>query len=129
MDSGTYRGLEKDLEQSVAVMTDDRYNRIELNSGLPQGFICEDGAPLPYEMLSTGTKDVLAIALRLSMANHFLKDADGCLIMDDPLVDLDPKRQEKASELIKGFAEKKQAVLFTCHPSHAELLGGHQVTL
>jgi len=49
--------------------------------------------------------------------------------MDDPLVDLDPDRQSKAAEAIKDFAEDKQLILLTCHPSHAKLLGGHQIEL
>lgn len=129
MDSDTYRDLKKDLEQYVAVMTNNRYSKVELDEGLPQGFLRSDGGLLPYELLSAGTKDVLALALRLAMSNHFLKDSDGFLIMDDPLVDLDPERQKNAAELLKTFAENKQILLFTCHPSHAELLGGHQIML
>lgn len=80
-------------------------------------------------MLSIGTRDVLSLALRLSMANHFLKEANGFLIMDDPLVNLDPDRQKKAAEVLKEYAKHKQMVIFTCHPSHAELLGGHPIKL
>jgi len=72
---------------------------------------------------------VLALALHLSMANHFLKEADGFLIMDDPFVDLDPDRQKRAAELINRFAEEKQMLIFTCHQSHADLLGGNQIVL
>jgi len=65
----------------------------------------------------------------LVMAEHFLKDADGFLMMDDPLVDLDPERQNRAAETLKSFAEKKQFLIFTCHPSSAALLGGHLINL
>jgi len=41
--------------------------------------------------------------------------------MDDPLVDLDPHRQELAAGVLSGFAEEKQLILFTCHPAHASL--------
>ena len=63
------------------------------------------------------------------MANYFLEDSDGFLIMDDPLVDLDPKRQKKTAELLKTYAKDKQIVLFTCHPQHADLLGGYKITI
>jgi uncharacterized protein YhaN len=49
--------------------------------------------------------------------------------MDDPLVNMDPARQEKAAELIKEYASNKQVLIFTCHPRHAELLGGNQIKL
>jgi len=49
--------------------------------------------------------------------------------MDDPLVDLDPDRQSKAADAIKDFAENKQLILLTCHPTHAKMLGGNQIKL
>ena len=49
--------------------------------------------------------------------------------MDDPLVNLDPQRQEKAVELIKEFSKEKQILIMTCHPSHAELFGDNVVNL
>ncbi len=128
MDSGIYDDLKNDLEKLVSALTNGRYEQVELKEGLPKGFI-RDGELLTYELLSAGTKDVLAMALRLSMASHFLKNADGFLIMDDPLVDLDPERQKKAAELLRKYAEEKQILIFTCHPSHAELLEGHQIML
>ncbi|MDO8724602.1 MAG: AAA family ATPase [Candidatus Methanoperedens sp.] len=129
MNSGLYDELKNDLEKFVSALTNGRYAQVELEEGLPQGFIRDDGELLTYELLSAGTKDVLAMALRLSMAGHFLKNADGFLIMDDPLVDLDPERQKKAAELLRKYAEEKQILIFTCHPSHAELLEGHQIML
>ena len=47
-----------------------------------------------------GTKVGLGLALRLAMSKYFLEGSDGFLIMDDPLIDLDPERQEAASEYI-----------------------------
>jgi uncharacterized protein YhaN len=44
-------------------------------------------------------------------------------------VNLDPGRQQGAAEVIRGFAEGRQVILFTCHPAHAKLLGGNQVEL
>ena len=49
--------------------------------------------------------------------------------MDDPLVDLDPERQAAAAEAIREFAASRQTIVFTCHPAHAELLGGDPVRL
>jgi len=49
--------------------------------------------------------------------------------MGDPLVNMDPARQEKAAELMKEYASNKQILIFTCHARHAELLGGNQIKL
>lgn len=129
MDISTYQELERDIEKYLSAMTGKRYSKIKMEEGLPQGFIRDDGKVLFHELLSHGTKDVLGLALRLSMSKHFLRDADGFLIMDDPLVNLDPDRQKKAVEIINEYAEQKQILIFTCHPSHAELLGGHKILL
>ena len=129
MDSNTYKGLTGDLERYVVSMTENRYAQIDMEESIPRGFVRQDGVILPYDLLSAGTRDVLALSLRLAMANHFLMDANGMLMLDDPLVDLDPRRQEKAAEAFRIFAEQKQVIIFTCHPHHAELLGGHRIEL
>ena len=129
MDSNTYKGLAGDLERYVVSMTENRYAQIDMEESLPRGFVRQDGVTLPYDLLSAGTRDVLALSLRLAMANHFLMDANGMLMLDDPLVDLDLRRQEKAAEAFRDFAEQKQVIIFTCHPHHAELLGGNRIEL
>jgi DNA repair protein SbcC/Rad50 len=129
MDSNTYKGLVTDLEQYVVLMTENRYAQIDMEESMPKGFIRQDGVILPYDLLSAGTRDVLALSLRLAMANHFLMDANGMLMLDDPLVDLDPRRQEKAAEAFGAFAKNKQVIVFTCHPHHADLLGGNRIEL
>ncbi|MBW2000638.1 MAG: hypothetical protein JRJ29_22095, partial [Deltaproteobacteria bacterium] len=73
--------------------------------------------------------DILGLALRLAITKLFLGDRENFVIMDDPLVDLDPDRQALAAEAIKDFAESKQVILLTCHPSHAKLLGGSLIEI
>ncbi|MDP2207782.1 MAG: SMC family ATPase [Bacteroidota bacterium] len=129
LDIGTYEGLENDIGKYVAVMTGDRYSDIEMDGSLPKGFVRKDGKILPVEFLSGGTMDVLGLAIRLAIAKYFLGSSDGFLVMDDPLVDLDPQRQKKAAEIIFNFAMNKQTIIFTCNPEHAELLGGNILQL
>jgi len=129
MDTSTYEGFHSDVANYIAKMTDKRYSNIEMDESLPAGVNRSDGELITYENLSRGTQDVLSIALRLAMVDKYLKDKEGFLILDDPFVDLDPKRQELAANAIKDFAKDKQVILFTCHPSHAELLGGNKIQL
>lgn len=129
MDTGTYKGLEDDVTSYVAAITNNKYTKIKMEESLPQGFIRSDGKTIVYDLLSHGTKDALCLALRLSMASHFLKEAKGFLAMDDPLVNIDPSRQKKAAEVLREFAKEKQVIIFTCHPNHAQLLGGNQIML
>ncbi len=129
LDGDTYGGLEADLEGYVSEMTDGKYSDVSMEESLPRGFVREDGILIPTDLLSTGTKDVLALALRLSMARHFLSDSDGFLVLDDPLIDLDPERQARAARILRVFAGDRQTLIFTCFPTHADLLGGNLIRL
>lgn len=48
----------------------------------------------------------IGLAVRLAMDRCFLGTADGFLILDDPLVDMDPDRQAAAAKVIGEFVRK-----------------------
>jgi len=129
IDQGTFEGLRKDVEDMIERLTGKRYRSVAMEESLPQGLVRDDGQILTHELLSVGTRDDLALAIRLAMAKQFLGESDGFILMDDPLVDLDPDRQQAAAELLRAFAGGKQLLIFTCHPPHADRLKGKMVTL
>lgn len=86
--------------------------------------ITEEGNALNFEQLSAGTKDIVALAVRLAMADYYLEDKKGFLLYDDPLIEMDPERQKAAADVIRKAAERFQSVLFTCHPGMCELFPG-----
>lgn len=129
IDDDTYSGMRKSLEYYVSKITDKRYEEISMEGWLPKGVLRDDKKILPIDFLSIGTRDMLLLSLRLSMSNYFLKEADGFLMMDDPLVNLDPNRQLRAGELLRDFARDKQVIIFTCNPEHAELLKGNTIDI
>ena len=108
------------LSAYIRETTGNRYKDIRLDEVLPQGLVRGDGSTLPCSLLSAGTQDSFALSLRLAMAEYFLADMEGFLILDDPLVDLDPERQKLAAGALTRFARSKQLILFTCHPRHAD---------
>lgn len=122
-DTDTFNGLKNTLVTYTGAMTSGRHTEIDMPNKMPSGFKRKDGLTLGYDLLSSGTKDVLALSLRLAMTGYFLQTTEGFMIMDDPLVDLDPVRQANAAQVIKKFAEKTQVIVFTCHPGHAALFG------
>jgi exonuclease SbcC len=124
-----YAGFRSELEKQVSALSRGKYGRADLTDALPALFERRDGVSVPYDWLSAGTKDAFALALRLAMASHFLGASDGFLLIDDPLVNMDPERQKTAAAMLCGFAADKQVVVFTCHPAHAELLGGNRIEL
>lgn len=120
-DQETFTGYENMFNSYSERLTAGKYAMASMEEPLPEGFIRSDGSVLPYSLLSTGTKDVFSLALRLTMAEYFLDGQQGFLIMDDPLVDLDPNRQKLAAELLSDFSQRAQLIIFTCHPSHSVL--------
>jgi exonuclease SbcC len=132
LDRDTFSGLKMDLEKYVVKITGGRYKELSMDRremSLPDGFMRQDGEIIPYSSLSYGTRDALGLSLRLVMGRFFLGDSKGVLVMDDPFVDMDPQRQSAGAEMLREFAEKKQLIIFTCHPAHAELIGGNRITL
>ena len=129
VDQQAFLGLKNDIESFISGMTDNRYKEIKIDESLPTGFVREDGNIVETDLLSTGTLDVLGLALRLSMANYFLKEKEAFLVMDDPFVDMDPGRQSNAANLLKEYSKTKQLIIFTCHPTHADLIGGNRVVI
>jgi exonuclease SbcC len=100
-----------------------------MDGSLPRALADGNGMSIGWELLSAGTKATLALALRLAMAEYFLGDSDGFMMMDDPLVDMDPTRRKAAAQCLVSFGSARQLILFTCHPSTAELLGGNLIRL
>ncbi|MEE9307115.1 MAG: AAA family ATPase [Spirochaetia bacterium] len=130
LDEGVYEPFTALVSQYLATLTNNRYRNVPSGTSLPGAVVRRDGRNLPYDLLSAGTKDIFALAMRLAMAEFFLGGTEGFLILDDPLVDLDPDRQRRAAALLTEFSKKQQLVIFTCHPTHAQLLAGaHRVEI
>jgi uncharacterized protein YhaN len=83
---------------------------------------------LEYELLSQGTKDMVALAIRLALARTATdSQAPAPLVMDDPLVDMDAPRREAAARAIEHYATGRQVIVMTCHEEHAKLFPGARV--
>ncbi|PKP61563.1 hypothetical protein CVT91_02800, partial [Candidatus Atribacteria bacterium HGW-Atribacteria-1] len=129
MDIKTYEGFQKKFVKYFIHMSGISFSGVEMEHDIPKKLIKCDGSELTYNLLSFGTKDTFSLALRLTMAEYFLRDKSGFLILDDPLVDMDPDRQILAAEQIKEFAKHKQVIFLTCHPQTAEMLSGKNIKI
>jgi exonuclease SbcC len=118
------------LASYIRETTGRAYHGMQVKDLLPAGLVRENGEVLPATLLSAGTLDTLTLSLRLAMAELFLTGHEGFLILDDPLVDLDPERQLLAAAALTRFAQNRQLMLFTCHPGQADLFPeGHRLEL
>jgi exonuclease SbcC len=129
MDIKTYEGFQNKFVKYFIHMSGKSFSRVEMEQDLPGKLIKDDGSELSYNLLSFGTKDTFSLALRLTMAEYFLRDKSGFLILDDPLVDMDSGRQALAAEQINEFAKTKQVIFLTCHPQTAEMLNGKSIKI
>ena len=123
----TYAPFNAAFRRYLAPATGFRYQAAELDGALPSRLEAVSGKTLPVELLSTGTARGIALALRLAMAEFLLQQSSGFLVMDDPLVDLDPERKEHAAAIIGSYAHNRQVIITTCDPDTAVRLGGHTI--
>lgn len=75
-----------------------------------------DGQDEPYERLSIGTREQLAVLARLAFAD--LLDEHGKkspIILDDALVFSDDQRFEEMQRILDRAAERLQIIVLTCH--------------
>lgn len=78
------------------------------------------GALRELEYLSTGWKDLLYFAERLAIIDVLYKEERPMLILDDPFVNLDDKKEERAKHVVDQLAKRGQILYFTCK-NHTEL--------
>ena len=99
-------------------LTNGRYARIWTPFG--ESSLCvddQDGRPIQVEHLSRGTREMVFLSLRLSLAAAYGRRGSGLpLILDDVFVNFDAERSRWAAETVVDFAQNGQQVLvFTCH--------------
>jgi exonuclease SbcC len=110
-------------------LTDGSYKATDIDDDFNLKLKNENEIEMPLSLLSSGTYDCVALALRLAIAEYILGDNKGFLILDDCLVDLDPNRKAIAAKLINQFAGKHQVIFTTCSPDTAALLGGFLIEI
>lgn len=126
LDAETFRPMQETFQEYLFPLTGYRYQLAQMDGPLPEGISSgAESEALPTNLLSYGTLSGVALALRLAMARYLLRESRGFIVMDDPLVDLDPKRKKQAAELLYQFSSEKQVIVTTCDPATAALLGGH----
>ena len=95
--------------------------KLEFNGSLPAQ-VQRGTIKVEPTRLSQGAGGALALAIRLAMAEAYLKEPGGFIMLDDPLVHFDASRAADAADIIRAFAERHQVIFFTCHQHHAERL-------
>ncbi len=115
----------RDASRYFHFLTERQYDRI----WTPWDQTCllvetADGTQRTVEQLSTGTRELLFLALRLAIVAHYARNGIRLpLVLDDVLVNLDRNRCQAACRLLAAFSEEgHQLLFFTCHDHVAAAL-------
>ena len=103
---------------------------LEPASLAPRG-LRREGVFEALDTLSVGTREQLAILVRLALA-ELLLEREGeapCLILDDALVFADEARFERMQAILAGAAKRLQVLLLTCRPRDFLGLPGRRIRL
>jgi len=86
-----------------------------------------DGITLPFESLSVGTREQLAVMCRLACAMIVAPDGGVPVILDDSLGYSDPARLETMGAVLAGAGRECQVIVLTCMPERYRHVGGARV--
>jgi len=79
--------------------------------------MCVDKTRKEIGQLSRGTAEQLYLSLRFGFIREFSKTTESLpLIMDEILVNFDPRRARATADAITGLSREHQVLFFTCHP-------------
>ncbi len=108
--------LERLMCDGLSRISDSRYSEVAID---PSTLAVSLKAPELRELvsvahLSTGTRDLVYLMLRVAIARLLSRSTETLpLMLDDPLVQFDRSRQERALEFLSQLAADTQVFLFT----------------
>lgn len=120
------RGLQKSFQEYASVLGGDgleknaggRFGGVETDINLQvQVSAYGKGKELGY--FSTGMRDLIGLCMRFALVDALFEEEEPFLILDDPFVNFDEEKLERAMELLHKTGEKYQILYLVCHSSRA----------
>ncbi len=108
--------LEQLVADGLTRVTQGRYSQVTIDPATLAITLAapEQSAPVEAALLSTGTRDLIYLLLRIGIGQMMSRTGEMLpLLLDDPLVQFDRDRQEHALRLLADLAEETQIILFT----------------
>ncbi len=121
MDQNSFAPLVESFSKNLQQLTAGKYQKALIEEDFSIKIQSEKRRELPgkLDLLSYGTYDAAALALRFAIFDNLFNDYGGFIILDDCLVNLDPQRRKKAVDLINQYQQKYQIIYTTCDPERA----------
>ena len=120
------RALVKPVSERMAALSGNRYGEVAIDAQLNPGGIELGGAERRFDALSAGTREQIALLLRLSIAEAL----GSFVILDDQLTQSDAGRATWMHDLLAKAAADIQIIVLTCHPDdYTSIVPCHTVDL
>ena len=74
----------------------------------------QEGSLRDTECFSTGWQDLFRLAERFALVDAICDADQPTVVLDDPFVNLDPKKYKNALQLLEKLGEKRQLIYFSC---------------
>jgi len=122
MDQDSFAPLVESFSKNLQQLTVGKYKSAIIEDDFSVKLQSEQKRELPgnLDLLSYGTYDAAALALRFAIFDNLFSDYGGFIILDDCLVNLDPQRRKNAVDLINQYQQKYQIIYTTCDPERAD---------
>lgn len=83
-------------------------------NGEGEALLRENGVTREIDYYSVGLRETLDFCVKIALFETLYKGEKPPIILDDPFVNLDDNKTEKAKKLVRALAEKYQVIYFTC---------------
>ena len=110
----------------LSIISDDKIKSNDLDKDLNLSMVSGKYA-LRSDYISAGSKETVEFAFKLAVLESLFPDGGGLLVLDDPFVNMDPDRKQKACELVNEFARNNQVIFVTCTPEYDKLLDVNKI--
>jgi uncharacterized protein YhaN len=123
--AGLSGSMAKRMATVLSEITEAKYDRARVDGNLEMGVFSPDKGEFVDlgfgdEAFSTGARDLMYLAARISLLETLTGDSKTPLIMDDSFSNFDSDRRERAFEMLEAIATNRQVLYFSCHgcPDH-----------
>jgi uncharacterized protein YhaN len=108
------------ISEAFEAITQGRYKAVRLSPELEPVLETSLETRVGPEQISTGAQDQLYFSMRIAMIEELSGEKGLPLILDDPFVNFDDQRLEKARALLAGLVDERdmQVIIFTHGDRH-----------
>jgi DNA repair exonuclease SbcCD ATPase subunit len=126
--------IQDEIRRMLSYSTGFLHEDVELNEYLFPTRLGERGLEdisLEFNDGSSGLKEVLALCVRLAVANHLSERDSQCLVLDDPFVHVSSDRSNRMIELINETINENglQVIIFTHRPMEFAGFAGKMIDI